>query len=156
VKPLTVEGMDGWILRTESCDFLSVLDQLHTDTLPDGRVRLLGLDADLLENDSLGVGGASEWRGLEGGSQSSLLVSQIGPSLVSSVGAQFAGRVQATRLSFTHGCLKGNEVSTRDSPPSSKWAGINAQSRAKEPIECYRYDKWVLHTDLEWIAAMGC
>lgn len=35
---------------------LSVLDELNTDTLADSRVRLLGLNTDLLENDALGVG----------------------------------------------------------------------------------------------------
>ena len=39
----------------ESRDLLSVLDKLDTDTFPDGGVRLLGLDADLLENDALRV-----------------------------------------------------------------------------------------------------
>ena len=37
-------------------------DQLYSDALPNGRVWLLGLDADLLKDDSLGVGGATERR----------------------------------------------------------------------------------------------
>ena len=40
----------------ESSDLLSVLDQLHTDTLANSRVGLLGLNADLLEHDALRVG----------------------------------------------------------------------------------------------------
>ena len=59
--------------HTESSNLLSVLDQLDSDTLSDGGVWLLGLDTDLLEDDTLGVGRTSEWRGLEGGSESALL-----------------------------------------------------------------------------------
>ena len=40
----------------EGGDLLSVLDKLHTDALADGRVGLLGLDADLLEHNALSVG----------------------------------------------------------------------------------------------------
>ena len=60
--------------RTESGDLLSVLDELHTNALPNGRVRLFGLNSDLLENYALGVRGTSERRRFESRSQSALLV----------------------------------------------------------------------------------
>lgn len=85
--------------RTESSDLLSVLDQLDTDTLSDSRVGLLGLNTDLLEDDALGVGGSTERRRLEGGSQKALLEGQIGPALLAAVVAQLARGVETSWLS---------------------------------------------------------
>ena len=44
------------VIGDEGGDLLSVLDELNSDALPDGRVRLLSLDTNLLENDSLRKG----------------------------------------------------------------------------------------------------
>ena len=102
--PSQIGRSRGCEVHTESGDLLSVLDKLDTDTLPDSGVGLLGLNTDLLEHDSLGVGGATERRRLEGCAERPLLVSQIGPSLLPPVVAELAGGVQTTRLSFTHDC----------------------------------------------------
>ena len=71
--------------RTESSDLLAVLDELDTHTLADGGVGLLGLNTDLFEDDALGVGGATERRRLESGTESALLVSEISPLLLLTV-----------------------------------------------------------------------
>lgn len=42
-------------MHTESSDLLSVFDELYPNTFSDGRVRLLGLDTNFLEDDTLGV-----------------------------------------------------------------------------------------------------
>ena len=74
----SARSMPGWLgksgVRTESGNLLSVLDELHTNTLPNGRVGLFGLNSDLLEDYTLGVGGTSERRGFECCSESALLV----------------------------------------------------------------------------------
>lgn len=49
-------------MHTESSDLLSVLNELYPNTLSDGRVGLLGLDTNLLEDDTLGVGRTTERR----------------------------------------------------------------------------------------------
>jgi hypothetical protein len=85
-------------------------------------VGLLGFDADLLENNALGVGRTTEGAtsmlveialvfelfigrcapGLESSAESTLLVRKIRPPLLTAVVAQLAGRVETTRLSTGH------------------------------------------------------
>lgn len=72
---------------TKSRDLLPVLDQLHAHALSDGAVRLLGLDADFLKDDPLGVGGSLERGGFEDCSQVALLVLDVCPSVLTSLGA---------------------------------------------------------------------
>ena len=50
----------GTVSRYEACNSLVVLFQLHAHTLTDSRVRLLGLDGDLLDDDARGLSGTGE------------------------------------------------------------------------------------------------
>lgn len=54
------------------------LDELDTDTLANGGVGLLGLDSDLLKDDTLGVGRSTSGRRTVSGSEGALLVVVVG------------------------------------------------------------------------------
>jgi hypothetical protein len=100
-----VHEVKATVVGDESRNLLAVLDQLDTDTLSDGGVGLLGLDTDLLEDDALGVGRATEGRGLESGAQGTLLIVKVGPFLVLSVRSQLAGSVKTTGFASSHFCF---------------------------------------------------
>ena len=100
--------------HTESSDLLAVLNQLNPDALPNGRVGLLGLDTDLLENDALGVRRTTEGRRLVNGTQMALLEGEIGPPVLTAVVAQLARSVESSWLSLTHDCYTNKETSVSD------------------------------------------
>jgi hypothetical protein len=54
-------GLTTTTYRHECSDFFAVLDQLNTNAFPNGRVWLLGLDSNLLENDALSMRRSSSW-----------------------------------------------------------------------------------------------
>ena len=64
-------------------DSLVVFLELNSDALSDGGVWLLGLDGDLLDDDTGSVGSLTE-RLLPLGSRVLLLITQIGPSVIKS------------------------------------------------------------------------
>lgn len=89
---------EATVTGDESGDLLSVLDELDTDALADSRVRLLGLNTELLKDDSLGVGGSREGVGLPDRSKVSLLVFLVGPTLLTATVLQLAGSADSSRL----------------------------------------------------------
>lgn len=97
-----VDKVQTTVIGHESGNLLTVLDQLDSDTLSDGRVGLLGLNTNLFQHNTLGVGRTTEWRRLEGSSQQSGLVSLVSPSVVTTVNSQFSSRVKTSWFTTTH------------------------------------------------------
>jgi len=89
------------ITRNVSGNSLVVLLELDSHALSDGRVGLLGFDGDLLDNDTSGVGSASE-RLLPLGERVLLLVTEIGPQLESAVDSELTARINTRRLMLSH------------------------------------------------------
>lgn len=86
-----VDKVETTVVGDESGDLLAVLDELDTDTLSDSRVRLLGLDTDLLENDTLGLGRTTGRGGLVEVAEGTLLVLSVGLLLLNGVATSLSG-----------------------------------------------------------------
>uniref|UniRef100_A0A8C7GRF9 Uncharacterized protein n=2 Tax=Oncorhynchus TaxID=8016 RepID=A0A8C7GRF9_ONCKI len=88
------------IIGDESCDLLAIFDELHPDTLPDGRVGLLNYSVVLhfLKHNAFGMRCPSEWVGLQGSAQVSLLILLVMPSLLPAMVTQFPGCTQTPAL----------------------------------------------------------
>uniref|UniRef100_A0A8C6ZVJ2 Uncharacterized protein n=1 Tax=Nothoprocta perdicaria TaxID=30464 RepID=A0A8C6ZVJ2_NOTPE len=82
-KTIHLNEVQATIVGHKSCYFFAVLDQLHSDAFPDGRVGLLS---------------AAERVGLERRAQVRLLVLLVVPLLVAAVAAQLARRAQPAAL----------------------------------------------------------
>lgn len=67
---------------------------------------MFGLHTDFLQDYAFGVRGATEGGGFVGGAEETLFVVEIGPAAFATVGAEFAGGVEATGLAFTHDCWR--------------------------------------------------
>ena len=93
-----VDVVEATIAGDEGGDLLAVLDELDTDALTDSGVGLLGLDANLLEHDALGHGGATHGVGLHGSDGVGLAVLLIPPALSAPVSSELAAGVDSLRL----------------------------------------------------------
>ena len=74
VTYVLINVVEATIAGDEGGDLLAVLDELHTGALTDSGVGLLGLNTDLLNDNTLGHGGSTEGVGLHGGDGVGLLV----------------------------------------------------------------------------------
>jgi len=101
-KLVTLESTLPTTTTTKGCILLSILDELDTDTLSDGRVGLFGLNADFLEDDSLSVGCSLERRGFPGCAEGAFAEMLVGPSVLSAVDTKLARCVETRGFSFTH------------------------------------------------------
>ena len=97
-----VDVVEATIAGDEGSDLLAVLDELHAHALADGAVGLLGLDADLLEHDALGVRRAAEGLGVLR-DVVRLGVLLVRPLLEPPVVLELAPGAQAVRLALAHG-----------------------------------------------------
>ena len=93
-----LDEVEATIVGHEGDDLLAVLDQLDADALTDSGVRLLGLDSNLVQDDSLGVGGASEGVSLGGGERVGALPALGGPPVLTADAHQLARGVLSIDL----------------------------------------------------------
>jgi len=77
---------------------LTVLDELDSNAFSNSGVWLFGFDSDFLDDDTFSVRSTGKWVGFQGGSQMSLFVVKIGPSLETPVVSQFSGAPNSSRL----------------------------------------------------------
>jgi len=92
--------VEATIVGDEGDDLLAVLDELDTDALTDGGVGLLGLNTELLKDDTLGVRRAREGVGLQGGAGVGLLPALVGPLAAAAEAHELAGGVST--VGFSH------------------------------------------------------
>jgi len=97
-----IDEVEATVTRHESGDLLAVFDQLSAHALADGRVGLLGLDANFLQDDALAVRRAAEGIALELRAEVALFVRLVGPPVLYAHGPQLARSVDSAGLSGTH------------------------------------------------------
>lgn len=102
-KDLVVLVAEGHTTVTgdEAGDSLVVFFELDSDTLSNTGVRLLGLNTNLLDDDTTGVGSTLEWLSPLGGLMGEFVV-LIGPKIQSSLVLKLATSSDTTRFMFSH------------------------------------------------------
>ena len=88
---------------------LAVLNELHPDTLPDGRIWLFGLNPYFFQHNSLCMRGTPKRIGLQGCAQVGFLVLFVMPLLVPSVTAELPGSLETTTLAHLAGATGPRE-----------------------------------------------
>merc|ERR1740121_1119191 len=101
----------------EGRDLLAVLDELDAAALADGRVGLLGLNPNLLNDDTLSVGSSAERIALVLRAEVGLLVVLVGPQLRAAADRQLPGRPDSARLAGAHDAGGGRKL-----PADSTWS----------------------------------
>ena len=101
-----VDEVRAIILVDESRNLLTILDELYAAALTNSGVGLLGLDADLLNNNALCVRRATKWVALVFGTDVGLLVVLVSPELRATANHQLTRGPDSARRVSSHGCWK--------------------------------------------------
>jgi len=102
-----INEVEATVVGNEGSNLFAVLDELHTDSLAHGGVRLFGLDTDFLYSNALRVGSANEWV-VETCGRVAFLVRLLVPALNRTQSLQMTGSLDAARFACTH-CVVSND-----------------------------------------------